>query len=45
LISRYPIVVELRFNVDMEEKMFVSVMQYRPFSIGEGIRGMRPIAE
>lgn len=27
---------------DVEDKMFIKEMKYRPFSFGGGIRGMRP---
>ena len=32
-------------KVDVEGKMFRNDMKYRPFSFGEGIRGMRSMME
>jgi hypothetical protein len=35
------IIDEERINEDVEDKMFGNGMMRRPFSFGEGIRGMR----
>jgi len=41
IISEWLICDDKSYKVDVVEILFVVVMQYRPFSEGEGIRGMR----
>jgi hypothetical protein len=37
------VIVQQRTNEDVEEIMIGCCMKHRPFSLGEGIRGMRPL--